>query len=86
MPVYEYDCPTCGVHEVHQRITEAALTACNTCGKPVRRLISASAFLLKGSGWYATDYAAKKEARASEASGSCGKDACAGGCAGLAEA
>jgi putative FmdB family regulatory protein len=62
MPTYEYRCPSCGDFEVVQRITETPLSSCGTCGKPVERLISATAFVLKGSGWYATDYARKAAA------------------------
>ena len=43
--------------EVTQRITESPLTICPTCEGDVRRLISLTSFVLKGSGWYATDYA-----------------------------
>jgi putative FmdB family regulatory protein len=57
MPIYEYRCKQCGVFEVTQRITENPLGTCPTCEGEVRRLISVTSFVLKGSGWYATDYA-----------------------------
>lgn len=57
MPIYEYQCGNCGVFEVTQRITEPALKRCPTCKRKVERLMSRSSFVLKGSGWYATDYA-----------------------------
>src|SRR5262245_54833002 len=57
MPIYEYECGKCGVFEVSQRISEAALSKCPTCRRKVRRLISNTSFQLKGSGWYVTDYA-----------------------------
>src|SRR5215470_11380982 len=57
MPIYEYECGKCGVFEISQRISEAALTKCPTCRRKVRRLISNTSFQLKGSGWYVTDYA-----------------------------
>src|SRR5436309_1063633 len=57
MPIYEYDCKQCGVFEVTQRISESPLTTCPKCNGDVRRLISLTSFVLKGSGWYATDYA-----------------------------
>ena len=57
MPIYEYECGKCGVFEVSQRISEAALSKCPTCRRRVRRLISNTSFQLKGSGWYVTDYA-----------------------------
>ena len=56
MPIYEYACKKCGEFEVTQRITEDPLKKCPRCGRKVTKLISHSAFHLKGSGWYATDY------------------------------
>jgi putative FmdB family regulatory protein len=57
MPIYEYNCKKCGVFEVTQRITASPLTTCPTCAGDVARLISLTSFVLKGSGWYVTDYA-----------------------------
>jgi len=59
MPIYEYLCSDCGkTFETTQRITEEPLKECLLCGgKNVKRLISATAFHLKGGGWYKTDYA-----------------------------
>ncbi|MBM4257855.1 MAG: zinc ribbon domain-containing protein [Deltaproteobacteria bacterium] len=57
MPIYEYSCKKCGDFEVSQRMTDEALKKCPTCGAKVTKLISQSAFHLKGSGWYMTDYA-----------------------------
>ena len=57
MPTYEYKCPKCGEFEVTQRITENALKKCPTCKSKVERLLSRTSFILKGTGWYATDYA-----------------------------
>ncbi|MGH8012826.1 MAG: FmdB family zinc ribbon protein [Candidatus Binataceae bacterium] len=57
MPTYEYQCEKCGVFEISQRITEDPITLCPTCQGKVTRLISHTSFILKGSGWYATDYA-----------------------------
>src|SRR5262245_35789632 len=59
MPIYEYQCPRCGVFEVTQRITEDQLQKCPTCRSKVKKLISNTSFQLKGSGWYVTDYARK---------------------------
>jgi putative FmdB family regulatory protein len=60
MPIYEYECPSCGQFEVTQRITEESLTRCPHCKKrKVRKLMSNTSFQLKGSGWYITDYARK---------------------------
>jgi putative FmdB family regulatory protein len=58
MPLYEYQCSKCGnVFEVIQKYSDAPLKKHQGCGGKVEKLISASAFQLKGSGWYATDYA-----------------------------
>jgi putative FmdB family regulatory protein len=58
MPLYEYECSKCGkVFEIIQKFADAPLTTHEECGGEVVRLLSAPAFHLKGSGWYATDYA-----------------------------
>jgi putative FmdB family regulatory protein len=59
MPIYEYRCKKCGEFEVTQKITDRALTRCPTCSRKITKLISSTSFHLKGSGWYATDYASK---------------------------
>jgi putative FmdB family regulatory protein len=60
MPIYEYRCEKCGkVFEVLQRFSDAPVKNHEACGGEVEKLISQSAFQLKGSGWYATDYAKK---------------------------
>jgi putative FmdB family regulatory protein len=56
MPIYEYKCNKCGVFEAMQGIKDAPLRKCPTCKGKVERLISRGSFILKGSGWYATDY------------------------------
>lgn len=61
MPYYEYMCKACG-HEFEefQKITEPPVRTCPECGKRrVKRLISQTSFVLKGSGWYVTDYGKK---------------------------
>ena len=59
MPIYEYKCNKCGVFEAMQGIKEAPLKKCPTCKSRVERQMSRGSFILKGSGWYATDYAKK---------------------------
>ncbi len=71
MPTYEYQCNACSrIFEIRQRISEPALTRCETCGGVVKRLLSAAPFILKGEGWYVTDYPSesRKKARESEKS------------------
>lgn len=58
MPMYEYKCQKCGhIFELIQRFSDAPLTVHEGCGGELEKVISAPAFHLKGSGWYATDYA-----------------------------
>ncbi len=63
MPIYEYECEKCGTtFETMQSVSAKPLKTCQGIGcdnkesGKVHRLISASGFILKGSGWYATDY------------------------------
>ena len=67
MPIYEYKCAKCGVVEVMQGIKKKPLKKCPNCKSKVERMISSTSFVLKGSGWYATDYA-KKSAPATDTS------------------
>ncbi len=62
MPIYEYYCKECGHEfEVMQKITEGPLRKCEKCGRlKAKRKISHTSFVLKGSGWYVTDYGGKK--------------------------
>jgi len=73
MPIYEYKCDKCGVFEVTQRITENALKKCPTCKSKVERIISNTSFVLKGRGWYITDYA--RSGNAKSAGGESSSDA-----------
>jgi putative FmdB family regulatory protein len=58
MPVYEYQCESCGaVHEIIQKYSDIPVTKCPACGGSVKKLISNTSFVLKGTGWYKTDYA-----------------------------
>ncbi len=60
MPLYEYECRSCGERlETLQRMSEAPLTTCPKCGGELKKLPSAPAVQFKGSGWYVTDYAGK---------------------------
>ena len=70
MPTYDYHCDKCGNFEFVQKITDDALKTCPTCGGAVKRLVSAAAFHLKGSGWYKTDYASGSSGSSSSSSSS----------------
>jgi putative FmdB family regulatory protein len=68
VPTYEYECSKCRrVFEVRQRISEPALTTHEGCGGHVHRLISPAPFILKGEGWYVTDYPSESRKKAKEA-------------------
>lgn len=61
MPIYEYECPKCGRFELIQKVSDKP-SRCKPdcaeadCPRKARRMVSAAAFHLKGSGWYKTDY------------------------------
>jgi putative FmdB family regulatory protein len=58
MPIYAYRCEACGfAKDVLQKISDAPLTQCPSCGKAeFRKQVTAAGFQLKGSGWYVTDF------------------------------
>lgn len=82
MPFYEYQCTACAHRlEALQKIVDAPLLYCPECGEPsLKKLISKSAFRLKGAGWYATDFknsgapADKDKERKKDADGKKDKD------------
>ncbi len=63
MPIYEYECNDCQHQfETLQKMSEDPLKTCPQCGnEALRKLVSAAAFRLKGSGWYETDFKDKKK-------------------------
>ena len=58
MPIYEYQCQACQHHlEALQKISDEPLKLCPACNKAeLKKMVSASAFRLKGGGWYETDF------------------------------
>ncbi len=57
MPIYEYQCDHCSeVFEIFHKIDDDGQVACPKCLGPVRKLISAPNFVLKGAGFYVNDY------------------------------
>ena len=77
MPVYEYECTKCNKQfEVMQKITDAPLARCSSCGGELKKLITNTSFVLKGSGWYVTDYpsAERKKAMDAKKPATAGKD------------
>jgi putative FmdB family regulatory protein len=81
MPIYEYKCEQCGhAMEAIQKFSDDPLTECPECGKPaLKKQISASAFHLKGNGWYQTDFkdSGKKPEKKKESAAA--PSCCAGG-------
>ncbi len=83
MPIYEYSCTGCDHKlEVMQKINDSPLENCPACGQDkLKKLISAAAFHLKGSGWYASRQE-DKEGKSETPAPACG----AGSCCACAEA
>jgi putative FmdB family regulatory protein len=81
MPIYEYRCDDCGHEmEVIQKMSDDPLSDCPSCnGRGLRKLVSAGAFQIKGSGWYATDFkngGGKKPEPKSDTAGGCSTGTC----------
>ncbi|MBV5303156.1 MAG: zinc ribbon domain-containing protein [Chlorobium sp.] len=79
MPTYQYRCTSCGNElEIVQKMSDNSLTICPKCEKEsFERVISAEGgFVLKGSGFYKTDYNSSKPPAAPSP---CASGACAGG-------
>lgn len=62
MPIYEYRCESCGhEEEALQKMSDAPLTDCPACQTGnLKKKMSATAFRLKGGGWYETDFKSGK--------------------------
>jgi len=58
MPVYTYRCDSCGVQfERHQSFQDAPLKTCPECRKKsLKKVITPTRIIFKGSGFYATDH------------------------------
>lgn len=62
MPIYEYECTSCGnIEEALQKFSDKPLKKCRHCSGKLHKLVSQSTFHLKGTGWYVTDYANKSK-------------------------
>jgi len=67
VPIYDYRCDACGhAFSAVQPFSEGAIEKCPNCGKRPRRLITSSAIVFKGSGWYKTDSRGKAPSEAGE--------------------
>lgn len=58
MPVYTYRCESCGVQfERHQSFQDEPLKICPECRKKsLKKVITSTRIIFKGSGFYATDH------------------------------
>ncbi len=67
MPIYEYQCRKCNeVFEIFHKIDEDCNPACPKCLGQAKKLISATNFILKGSGFYVNDYPSPSRQEASK--------------------
>jgi putative FmdB family regulatory protein len=69
MPIYEYRCENDHRFEAFQAMADDPLDACEVCGAPAQRVLSAPAVHFKGSGFYTTDYARKGKSKAASDGG-----------------
>ena len=68
MPIYEYKCLECEEEfEVMQKMSDDPLTECKSCGGELKKLITNTSFVLKGGGWYVTDYPSAERKKAIDA-------------------
>ena len=87
MPVYEYQCQSCGNQfELRQKFSDAPASECPTCKGEVKKLISSAAFALKGGGWYNEGYGAGKKSEAPAAAPACPSGGSCAGCPSAAAA
>ena len=84
MPTYQYRCKNCGNElEIVQKMTDNSLTTCPKCEKETfeRVISSEGGVVLKGTGFYKTDYGSGKPAPAPAAPSPCSTGSCStGGC------
>ncbi len=81
MPIYEYQREDGSVFEITQRISDEPLVCCPETGQRVERLISRTAFHLKGGGWYSDGYSSSKSSSDSSSKATCADGKAAGSCA-----
>lgn len=63
MPIYEYRCSKCGKEmEIMHKVSDPTPAVCPECQAQgsLERLVSRSAFHLKGGGWYSDLYGSSK--------------------------
>lgn len=88
MPIYDYQCTSCGFkQEVMRKVSASNTEACPQCqAMAFSKQLSAPSFQLTGSGWYATDFkgtnnSSAKATESSSAESDSKPAACNPGCA-----
>jgi len=67
VPIYEYRCPNGHTFEVFQKMSDAPIETCTSCGAgPVEKVLFPVAVHFKGSGFYSTDYGKGRKKAASD--------------------
>ena len=58
MPIYDYQCQKCNFRDdLLLKVADAIMQTCPECKQQTfKKLVSAPAFKLNGSGWYETDF------------------------------
>ena len=70
MPIYDYRCDHCGhAFSARQAFEDEALRTCPSCGGRPRRLVTTSAIVFKGTGWYKTDSRAAASSASKDGTG-----------------
>ncbi|MDR2054788.1 MAG: zinc ribbon domain-containing protein [Desulfovibrio sp.] len=79
MPIYEYLCPKCRkiFEEWAASANDDTVEPCPRCATPASRVMSQTSFVLKGDGWYVSDYGYRKGIKedGKEAQNAAGRDA-----------
>ena len=74
MPIYAYQCVSCGNEfDLKQGFDADTVAPCPSCDNTARRRFVAPTVIYKGSGFYTTDYARKGAASANGSSSSNGE-------------
>ncbi len=61
MAIYEYVCTSCDYEfEITKSMNDDSITLCPKCEGEVKKIYSPPLIQFKGTGWYVTDYANKK--------------------------
>lgn len=75
MPIYEYRCTSCNrVVEAIQKLNDPPLTVCESCKGKLEKIVSRTAFQLKGGGWFDQGYSGGSKSSGSEPGSSSGSD------------